>query len=102
MLRATVLGAEVIALEPAEDAFGLLQENIALNGYHVTAMRAAVGDHCGTARFTSDLDCLATDGPVQTDLTTIDSLVGDRHVTVMKVDVEGFRTVALFGVFWAL
>jgi FkbM family methyltransferase len=91
MLWATVLGAEVIALEPAEAAFGLLQENIALNGYHVTAMRATVGDHCGTARFTSDLDCLATDGSVQTGLTTIDSLVGDRHVTVMKVDVEGLE-----------
>jgi FkbM family methyltransferase len=99
-LWAAELGAEVIALEPAEDTFGLLQENIALNGYQVTAVRAAAGDHCGTARFTSDLDsanCLAADGPVRADLTTIDSLVGDCHVTGMKVDVEGFEIEVLRG-----
>jgi FkbM family methyltransferase len=99
-LWAAELGAEVIALEPAEDTFGLLQENIALNGYQVTAVRAAAGDHCGTARFTSDLDSanrLAADGPVRADLTTIDSLVGDCHVTGMKVDVEGFEIEVLRG-----
>jgi FkbM family methyltransferase len=99
-LWAAELGAEVIALEPAEDTFGLLKENIALNGYRVTAVRAAASDHCGTARFTSDLDaanCLAADGPVRADLTTIDSLVGDRHVTGMKVDVEGFEIDVLRG-----
>jgi FkbM family methyltransferase len=99
-LWAAELGAEVIALEPAADTFGLLLENIALNGYQVTAVRAAAGDHCGTARFTSDLDaanCLAADGPVQADLTTIDVLVGDRHVTGMKVDVEGFEIDVLRG-----
>jgi FkbM family methyltransferase len=99
-LWAAELGAEVIALEPAEDAFGLLQQNIALNGYRVTTVRAAAGDHCGTAQFTSDLDaanCLAADGPVRADLTTIDSLVGDRHVAGMKVDVEGFEIDVLRG-----
>jgi FkbM family methyltransferase len=99
-LWAAELGAEVIALEPAEDTFGLLLENIALNGYRVTAVRAAAGDHCGTARFTTGLDsanCLAADGPVRADLTTIDSLVGDRHVTGMKVDVEGFEIDVLRG-----
>ena len=74
-------GAEVIALEPAADTFGLLEENIALNGYRVTAVRAAAGDHCGSARFTAGLDAgnsLAPDGPVETDLVTVDSLIGDR------------------------
>jgi hypothetical protein len=47
---AAELGAEVIALEPAADTFGLLEENIALNGYQVSAVRAAAGDHCGAGR----------------------------------------------------
>ena len=97
---AAELGAEVIALEPAQDTFGLLLENIALNGYQVTAVRAAAGDHCGIARFTADLDaanCLAADGPVQAELTTIDSLVGDGRVAGMKVDVEGFEIDVLRG-----
>lgn len=104
-LWAAELGAEVIALEPAADTFGLLQENIALNGYQVTAVRAAAGDHCGTARFTVGLDSgnsLAPDGPVVTELVTVDSLIGDRYVTGMKVDVEGFEIDVLRGAACAL
>jgi FkbM family methyltransferase len=102
---AAELGAEVIALEPAADTFVLLQENIALNGYPVTAVRAAAGDHCGIARFTSGLDAgnsLAPDGPVATELVTIDALIGDRRVTGMKVDVEGFEIDVLRGAARAL
>jgi FkbM family methyltransferase len=98
-------GAEVIALEPAADTFRLLEENIALNGYRVTAVRAAAGDHCGRARFTDGLDAgntLAPDGPVVTDLVTVDSLIGDRRVTGMKVDVEGFEIDVLRGAARAL
>jgi FkbM family methyltransferase len=97
---AAELGAEVIALEPAVDTFVLLQENIALNGYQVTAVRAAAGSHRGTARFTAGLDaanCLDPHGPVETELVTVDSLVGDRPVTGMKVDVEGFEIEVLGG-----
>jgi len=107
---AAELGAEVIALEPAADTFELLQENIALNGYQVTAVQAAAGDHCGTAWFTSGLDAgnsIAPDGPVMTELVkaelvTVDSLIGDRRVTGMKVDVEGFEIDVLRGAARAL
>ncbi|HEX3957210.1 MAG TPA: FkbM family methyltransferase [Trebonia sp.] len=98
-------GAEVIAIEPAVDTFGLLEENIALNGYLVTTVQAAAGPHCGSARFTSGLDagnCLAPDGPVLTRLVTVDSVIGDRPVTGMKVDVEGFEIDVLRGAARAL
>jgi FkbM family methyltransferase len=97
---AAELGAEVIALEPAPDTFEILRENIALNGYQVTALRAAAGDHCGTARFTTGLDAgnsLSPDGPLLTDLVTVDSLIGDRPVAGLKVDVEGFEADVLRG-----
>ena len=93
-------GAEVIALEPAADTFGLLLENIALNDYQVRAIQAAAGPYCGTARLTAGLDSvnrLDPDGPVETGLVTIDSLIGDRHVVGMKVDVEGFEIEVLQG-----
>ena len=35
------LGAEVIALEPAKDAFALLVENVALDGYTLKPIEAA-------------------------------------------------------------
>jgi len=97
---AAELGAEVIALEPAADTFSLLQENIALNGYQVTAVQAAAGARPGTARFTAGLDagnCLDPDGPVKTELVTVDSLIADRYVTGLKIDVEGFEIDVLGG-----
>jgi FkbM family methyltransferase len=102
---AAELGAEVIAIEPAADTYALLHENIVLNGYQVTAVRAAAADHCGTARFTSGLDAgnsLANDGPVVIELVTIDSLIGDRRVAGMKIDVEGFEIDVLRGATRAL
>ena len=102
---AAELGAEVIAIEPAEDTFSLLEENIALNGYPVSAVQAAAGDHCGWARFTSGLDAgnsLSSDGPAVTRLVTVDSLIGGRPVAGMKVDVEGFEIDVLRGAARAL
>ena len=97
---AAELGAEVIALEPAADTFALLMENVELNGYQVTTVQAAAGARCGTARFTASRDAgnsLDPNGPVQTRLVTIDSLVNGRQVTGMKVDVEGFEIDVLRG-----
>ena len=50
------MGAEVIALEPADDTFALLVENVTLNGYPIMAIQAAAGATCGTARFTTGRD----------------------------------------------
>jgi len=99
------LGAEVIALEPAEDTFALLLENIALNDYRVNAIRAAAGSACGTASFTSGLDCVNRLNPqggvkattVTVDMVTVDSIIGHRTVAGMKVDVEGFEIDVLRG-----
>jgi FkbM family methyltransferase len=97
---AAELGADVIAVEPADDTFALLVENVELNGYQVAAVQAAAGATCGTARFTAGRDagnCLDKAGPVQIRLVTVDSLVGDRTVAGMKVDVEGFEIEVLRG-----
>lgn len=102
---AAELGAEVIALEPAADAFALLQENLALNCYAARAIKAAAGAACGTARFTAGRGAgnrLDPDGPVETDVMTVDSLIGDRVVAGMKVDVEGFELEVLRGCAGAL
>jgi FkbM family methyltransferase len=97
---AAELGAEVIALEPAEDTFALLAENVALNGYQVRAIHAAAGAESGTARFTSGLDCVNRFDPggiVEIAVITIDSIIGNRTIAGMKVDVEGFEIEVLRG-----
>ena len=97
---AAELGAEVIALEPADDTFALLKENVALNGYQIRTIRAAAGAEPGTARFTSGRDCvnrLDPGGIAETAVITIDSIIGNRTVAGMKVDVEGFEIEVLRG-----
>jgi FkbM family methyltransferase len=99
-ILAAELGADVVALEPADDTFSLLRENVALNGYSVTLVQAAAGAACGTARFTNGLDCVNRfdpAGPVQAKVVTIDSLIGDHFLAGMKVDVEGFEIDVLRG-----
>jgi FkbM family methyltransferase len=93
-------GAEVIALEPAEETFALLLENIDLNGYQVDAIQAAAGSSSGLARFTTGLDCvnrLDPLGGVEARVVTVDSLIGDRTAAGMKIDVEGFEIHVLRG-----
>lgn len=93
-------GADVIALEPAEDTFNLLNENVALNGYAIQAIRAAAGDFCGVARFTSGMDSvnrMDPAGDTESRVVTIDSIVEGRTVAGMKVDVEGFEIDVLRG-----
>jgi FkbM family methyltransferase len=99
-LWAAEQGADVISLEPAADTFALLEENVALNAYTVRTIQAAAGALTGSAGFTAGQDAgnhLDPDGPVQTPVVTIDSVIGDRVVAGMKVDTEGFELEVLRG-----
>ncbi len=78
----------------------MLNENIALNGYPITAIQAVAGATCGVALFTVGLDCVNRvdpEGAVEARMVTMDSVVGDRVVAGMKVDVEGFEIEVLRG-----
>jgi len=94
------LGAEVIALEPAADTFVLLAENVNRNGYPTEALRVAAGATCGMARMTYGQDSanrLDPIGSAEVRMVTIDSIIKDRRVAGMKVDVEGFEMEVLRG-----
>ena len=103
---AASLGASVVAFEPASDTAELLRENVALNGYdHVEVVEAAVGARDGVVRFTSGLDSvnrMDDRGGASVAMVTLDSIIGDRTVTGMKVDVEGFEIDVLRGASRAL
>lgn len=106
---AAELGAEVVALEPGTEALEHLRENVALNGYPVTVMAAAAGERPGRSAFTSDRDMGnrlvpgGDDGDGATvPVVTIDSIVGDRRVAGLKVDVEGAERLVLEGARQAL
>jgi FkbM family methyltransferase len=97
---AAELGAEVVALEPAPDTFGLLAENVSLNGYPIRIVQAAAGAKCGSVRFTAGLDSvnrMDEQGSTEVTMVTIDSIVGERTIAGMKIDVEGFEMDVLLG-----
>ena len=97
---AAEMGVEVVAVEPASDTFELLEENIELNGYSVRAVRAAAGASCGIARMTSGQDVgnrMTSTGGIEVDMITIDSIVGERTIAGIKVDVEGYEIEVLRG-----
>jgi FkbM family methyltransferase len=100
------LGASVIAVEAAADAAALLRENVTLNGFEdVTVVEAAAGASVGRIRFTEGLDSLNhidPTGAVEVDQVTLDSLIGDRRVAGLKVDVEGFELDIMKGATRAL
>jgi FkbM family methyltransferase len=94
------IGAEVIAIEPAADTFALLEENVALNGYPIRAVRAAAGPSCGTVRLTSGRDTvnqISPGGDAEVDMVTLDSVIGERVAAGVKIDVEGFEIEVLRG-----
>ncbi len=99
------LGAQVIAFEPAPDTAALLRENVALNGMSIEVIEAAVGAEHGKAGFTSGQDAvnqIDPAGTVKVNIVTLDSVIGDRRVAGLKIDVEGFELDVLKGLAWAL
>jgi FkbM family methyltransferase len=97
---AAELGARVIALEPADDTYELLNENIRLNGYEVRTIKAAAGSTSGTVRFTRGLDDvnrMDEVGDIEVEAVTLDSIIGNSEIAGMKIDVEGFELEVLRG-----
>lgn len=108
-LWAAHLGCRVTAFEPSSDVWHLLGQNIALNGFDVQAVRAAVGSEDGTATFTrgkGPTNSLVSGDGAQLDVATssedvpvrsLDSVFPSQQLRGIKVDVEGFERNVLEG-----
>jgi FkbM family methyltransferase len=102
---------EVIALEPNENAFIRLLDNLELNGGHppfVTVLQAAASSEDGEAFLeigderlgicsTSKIRSSPSEQTRPTRLWQIDSLRRSKPVTVLKIDVEGHELRVLTG-----
>jgi FkbM family methyltransferase len=112
LLCARLSGAQgrVYAFEPEAQNFGLLQQNIALNGYHnVIADRRALGAQSGTATLWVNRGSNQGDHRVydpceeNRELTSIEivsldeALSPDIAVNFVKMDIQGYEALALDG-----
>ncbi len=87
----------VIAVEPHATFYAVLQENIRLNGYEITALQVAISDRTGTVTIG---DYAQAGGELRCPCMTLDALV-EQHglpaVDLLKVDVEGHEPKLLHG-----
>ena len=117
-LAATRVGAggHVLAFEPHPVVFELLSGNIARwNGAHVAEVQPhqlALSDHTGTAELNAGpafhvnmglssleaaAEATAEDVLVPVEVKRLDEVVGEQHIGLMKVDVEGHEPGVLRG-----
>ncbi len=115
-LAAKAVNAEaiVVAVEPVGRVHERLQANIALNGWDIEAVQAAVSDHDGTAilydiperenvlsvSLEADWNAAAERVPVEVPCHTVATLAakfGNGRVDLLKIDVETHEPAVLRG-----
>jgi FkbM family methyltransferase len=107
VLAAGVVGAPVLAFEPAPRAYAALMDNLRLNGLEscVEARRQGVGAQQGTLRFTAGLDTVnhvvstteGTSAAIEVPIVTLDATLESARPCMIKVDVEGYETAVVAG-----
>jgi len=113
-------GVNVIAIEAHPENYKALSKNTELNGFKcVTPINKAVSDHKGTVtlydrvdrrnRIRSEFYSLSNaslnesniarpgGGSLEVECDTLDNILGDQKVDVMKIDIEGAEVSALNG-----
>jgi FkbM family methyltransferase len=102
-LLAASRGAAVVAVEPNAKSRAFLQRSLALNGLAADVVGKAVTDRGGAVHMDLRLDATASiveagsQSAVEVPATTLDDLVRDRPVKLLKIDVEGAEPLVLAG-----
>ena len=97
------LGAEVIAIEPDQNAALRLRENVALNDFKIEVQQCALAGERGRMSLTSGLDTVnhllmdASATGQEVEVRTLDDLLGARAAAGVKIDVEGVERLVLDG-----
>ena len=99
-------GCRVYAFEPNPESFGAARQTVEMNGLrNVWLRQAALGPELGTTHLRTSgpdgeplgpVSRVAVDG-VEVEVLTIDSVVGERKVAALHLDVEGWELHALAG-----
>lgn len=102
---ARMLGAKVLSFEPNPAALNILRRNIELNGLQdrVEIHAAALGAHAGKGEVVNvdahnvGMAQIRADDAGSVDITSLDAVVAERFVHLVKIDVEGMESDVLSG-----
>ena len=107
ILACKAVGASGYAFEPIPATFARLRENIRLNHIEdkVVCLNVGIGEAPAAIRFTACLDTVnhvLAAGEVDADaievpVVMLDSVMNDKHPSLIKVDVEGYETPVIKG-----
>jgi FkbM family methyltransferase len=105
VLASRVCGARSIAVEPDPEAVVRLRRNVEANevGNLVVITETALGAAPGVARFSIGDDTMnrvvadVSETSREVKLMSLDSIIGDRRPTMIKMDVEGYEAEVLKG-----
>lgn len=105
VLASKVCGARSISVEPDPGTLVCLQRNVDANGIgdRVEIVETALGATPGVARFSIGFDTTnrivtnVSEVSREVRLASLDSIVGDRRPTMIKMDVEGYEAEVLKG-----
>lgn len=106
ILACKVAGARGYCFEPVPSSYRRLMMNLAINDLleQVTPLNQGVGDRSQTLRFTSEQDCTnhvladgeSSENAIEVPIATLDESMATTP-SMMKIDVEGYETLALQG-----
>ncbi|WP_157865860.1 FkbM family methyltransferase [Mesorhizobium japonicum] len=104
--RRVTSSGRTIAIEAHPRTCNFLRGNVRLNGLPIEIHNVAVGSECGELFFTNfrsdDMNFAYAASPrngsaLRVPVATLDSIIGERPVDLLKVDVEGFECDLLRG-----
>jgi FkbM family methyltransferase len=107
-LAQVATGGHIYAFEPDPDLFQCLENNVRTNQLrNVSAIQAAASNRSGTLAFTTnglnrgdnriDAKAFRDTGTQQVQAVTLDEIVSDRRLDLLKIDVQGFEIEVLLG-----
>jgi FkbM family methyltransferase len=107
-LAQVATGGHIYAFEPDPDLFQCLENNVRTNHLqNVSTIQAAASDRSGTLAFRTnelnrgdnrvDAKAFRDTSTQQVQAVTLDEIVSDRRLDLLKIDVQGFEIEVLLG-----
>ncbi len=105
LLASKITNGKIYAIEPDPRSFKLLKENIKINNLEkrIKAYKIAIGDKKGKLKFyqskSFNWSSIARENEkgIWVEVTTIDNFVGNREISCLRFDLEGYEYLLLKG-----